>query len=213
MPIRRKPNLKGGVIYEKIYEMTLYPDSSTYNCEQIIGYIMLDFENWAYIKHDKDTIEETGEIKKEHIHLLFRNKDRLSINSVAKKYGVPVNDIVWKANWQYAVQYLVHYNHPEKYQYDISDIVSSYGEDIKQFFKAKSLEESEQVLQLYNYIFEQRISTMHDLLKYSLENNCYSALRRGATLFRDLLRENQRWLQDEKLNKLHEEFNSENTDC
>lgn len=213
MPARRKPYLKGGVIYEKIYEMTLYPDSTSYNHDEIIGYIMLDFQDWAYILHDKDTNEDTGELKKAHTHLLFRHSDRLSINSISKKYGVPVNDIKWKADWKGAIQYLVHYNHPEKYQYDISEIVSSYGEDIKQFFTVKQVQEEEQVLALYNFIYEQRISTMHDLLKYSLENNCYSALRRGATIFRDLLKENQRWLQDEKLNKLHEEFNSSDTDC
>lgn len=210
--IRTKPNLKGGVIYEKIYEATLYRDSDIYDYNHVISYVTLYFDDWAYITHDKDRFEESGELKKEHIHLLFKHQNQLSINSVAEKLEIPVNALEWKANWKKSIQYLIHYNNPGKYQYSIEEITSSYGDDIRKFFDNKEQSETEQVVQLYNFIFEQHISKMHDLLKYALENNCYSALRRGSSIFKDILRENERRLQQEKLNKLHEELNPPKTD-
>lgn len=85
---------------------------------------------WAFIKHDKD-VDDAGEIERTHYHLVLQcnsayTKDRilseLSKNLVKNRSCVSVrsyNDIYQ------AVQYLIHRNDAEKYQYSSKEIVSS----------------------------------------------------------------------------------------
>lgn len=185
--LRDKPHLKNGVIYERIYEFTLYKDSTIYEYDAIIDCVKSSFPLWAFIEHDSDVTED-GELKKSHIHLLFRNDNALSINSVSENFGVPLNAIEWKSDWKLSVQYLVHYNDKNKYQYDIENIQSSYGDDIYKLFDSK-ISELDQVNKLFEYISNYEVTKMSDLMAFAIENNCYSALRRGSSLFNSLLRE------------------------
>lgn len=117
------PYMRGGVIYEHIYEIELYSESDNARFDEVYQ-ICQDIyyqADKAYIYHDKD-IKEDGSLKKPHYHLLIVFPREKSINKLSKETGVPLNLIKWKAYLDLSVQYLVHQNNPEKYQYDVEDI-------------------------------------------------------------------------------------------
>lgn len=120
------PYMRGGVIYEHIYEIELYPESDN-ACFDVVYKIVCDkyqSSDIAYIYHDKDT-KDDGTLKKPHYHLLIVFVREKSIKMLSKETGVPLNLIKWKAYLDLATQYLIHQNNPEKYQYYVEDIHGS----------------------------------------------------------------------------------------
>lgn len=97
--------------------------------------------------HDRDVWEDDtedhacGELKKAHRHVVFRFSGSksfmqvweilklISLNDKCPPPQIPHGDITA------CVQYLVHYNHKNKAQYLISDIISLNGFDYQRYFK------------------------------------------------------------------------------
>ena len=87
-------------------------------------------EIYAMILHDKD-INDNGECKIKHIHIVYelRTRTRLSteLRYLSKKFSINVNAISIEKmnNFVGSVQYLIHKNDSNKYQYRISDIYTN----------------------------------------------------------------------------------------
>ena len=86
---------------------------------------------YAYILHDKDTLEN-GSAKTPHIHLialLNSNRTRLSttLNNLADSIGVCslAISIDKVSDFNGSIQYLVHKNNNDKYQYNVLDITTN----------------------------------------------------------------------------------------
>lgn len=81
---------------------------------------------YAFIKHDSD-FDEYGEKERNHYHLVLRLKNQYSkttiINDIAQKLLINKNIISCRKclNFVLSVQYLVHKNDKDKYQYDLMD--------------------------------------------------------------------------------------------
>lgn len=94
-----------------------------------------DAVRYAFILHDRDVTED-GEEKSPHIHLYaeFRNSGRRLgtwLNEIAN-YTVlnPLAVSIDKANDPEAViQYLIHKNAPEKYQYPVDELITNIPKD------------------------------------------------------------------------------------
>lgn len=114
------PYMRGGVIYEHIYEIELYEVSENAQFSTVFKLVRRLFPNveYVYIKHDLDKFDD-GTYKKVHYHLLLNFPREKSIKRLAEQLGVPINLIKWKAYLDLSVQYLIHLNNPEKAQYDI----------------------------------------------------------------------------------------------
>lgn len=94
-------------------------------------------KDFSFILHDKDkyTQEESeknparkcGELKAAHIHLLLRFHQPQNPKYIAKWFGIKEN-FVSKiyGSWEDACLYQIHWNAPDKYQYDISEVTSSF---------------------------------------------------------------------------------------
>lgn len=89
------------------------------------------FKLYAFILHDKDVLED-GSTKTPHIHLVGvynTNRQRLStiLNDLSVHVGV--NDLAISIDKMNdingSIQYLLHRNNPQKYQYDVSQITTS----------------------------------------------------------------------------------------
>lgn len=90
---------------------------------------------YAYIIHDKD-IKDSGELKTKHIHLVIcspkRHQLKYFIRIVADALGVNDNQvsILPCDNVGGRIQYLIHKNNKEKYQYPSSDIRTNFNEGV-----------------------------------------------------------------------------------
>jgi hypothetical protein len=113
-----------------------------------------DLEKYAFIKHDKDvyTAEDEkenkehirGTLKKPHFHIFLKFKNNRLFKEIGHDFGLEENYVRYLSNrsrtFDGAVQYLIHYNNPEKYQYDVKEVVSNFDySDFIEKLKAKDL--------------------------------------------------------------------------
>lgn len=87
--------------------------------------------------HDKDTLDDgTGGLKKPHYHLVLHYtslKSQRQVKEDLKLLGAVGAERI-RALGAY-VRYLIHFDTPEKYQYDIQDLRTFNGFDISKYFE------------------------------------------------------------------------------
>lgn len=97
------------------------------NEQLLINWLRAYCKLFALILHDKD-INELGEIKKPHYHIYIylhkRNRYTYPINQLSKLLNIEKNriQIEYTDSELLSIQYLVHKNNKNKYQYSIKQI-------------------------------------------------------------------------------------------
>lgn len=85
----------------------------------------LSADRWAYIKHDRD-LDNDGNVKKAHYHILIEFGNPRTISSVAKMLDVASNMVEVCYSVEGTRMYLTHANAPDKVQYDVSEVIANY---------------------------------------------------------------------------------------
>lgn len=88
---------------------------------------LTQFKDFAMIIHDKDINHETNNIKAKHIHIVVQLKNTMTIETISDVLKIEkqyINKI--KKSTKAAYLYLIHRNNPEKYQYNVSDVIASF---------------------------------------------------------------------------------------
>lgn len=155
---------------------TLYPDSESYDCEQLLSVIRSKFIDWAYILHDKDT-DDNGVLKKPHFHWVGRATPRC-LSVVAGFLGLPENNIEVVKNFDNMVCYLIHLNDIDKYQYSPDDVESNIS-NIGQLLRRRS--EGQIVKDLASAKMQK---SWYDLVQYAVDIDSYDILRRNLGVIR-----------------------------
>ena len=88
-----------GLRRDRKFELVLYPDSDSYDCDAVITLAQSYFSDWAYCLHYADTTDD-GELKKAHIHFVGKLSDVKSPEVVCKDLGLPLNAISNIKNWK-----------------------------------------------------------------------------------------------------------------
>lgn len=177
-------------------QIILYPDANV-NWESnipsnsadvlplIIAWCKSKGYQYAYILHDKD-VDENGNLKKPHIHLIIRFKGTNSIDKFAREYRISGHMIQVIEDWTESVRYLVHMSKrsmgdTSKYKYPIPDINSNF--DLATYFISDDLgqQEVEVVIQLIDYVLEYHAS-YYQLLKYASGIGAWSVLRKNFNI-------------------------------
>lgn len=116
---------KTGAIYSRVFRFLKYPESTTeQEMQELVNRIEEAGLDYAFSIHDCDSKEETGELKKAHIHfLIVSNKPKTieQIKNIVKEnhvipnipYGKCLNDLV---------RYLAHLDEEEKFRYNVENI-------------------------------------------------------------------------------------------
>lgn len=92
----------------------------------IISYITmrLCIDKYAFIKHDKDVFED-GTPKKTHYHLYIKTSSRVRLSTIALRLEIDDRFVEFVKNTRSCLQYLIHKNNKDKYQYNASDVVTN----------------------------------------------------------------------------------------
>ena len=104
----------------------LYPESAPENWRQILSKTGLQCAISPL--HNLDVNEETGEIKKEHYHIILCFNGPTSYNvvkDITDSLNSPAPQPLQQVKGYY--RYLTHMDNPEKYQYNSSDITFING--------------------------------------------------------------------------------------
>lgn len=192
---------------ERIIGTVLYPDDQS----QQYAIRMLTSGNFfaVGILHDKD-IEldendkpvidpDTGEVNqiKPHYHFLVRFKSARKVSKVAEELKIKTNYIEAVHDYTSAARYLLHKDHPMKFQYSADALLGSA--------KVKALEamefssEGEKALEVIHLIDNgPRCMTVRMLIVHAARAGHWSTLRQGGQLFLKVLDEHNRGLHHEE---------------
>lgn len=174
---------------DRKFMILLYPDSTTYNFEEVLTNIMCYADEWSYMLHDKDVesvvesgIEKQSKIKP-HYHVCVKfNTPRIRA-VIANNIGIEKNYIERLRNWKIGNQYLIHMNDQDKYQYHFLDVSANfnYGDLI-----GKKKSEVEKVNEIFEYINDFKCYDIIRLTEFARTNpNLWDGFRRNYTIIKD----------------------------
>lgn len=178
-------------------ELIIYDYNILQDKIQIIDDNLIEY---AYILHDKDIDEKTGDIKKAHYHLRVFDDNQRSISAWAKLFNVKENDIQVLENKRRAIRYLIHLDSPKKHQYSNIDIVTNIV-DIDNYFNEDKVQEDSQLANIFSYIDTIRgYIYFREIKAYVLQNNYWGVYRRYYSIIKDVILEHNRYCIDYMLN-------------
>lgn len=155
---------------------------------------------YAYILHDKDFDDKTGELIKPHYHLRVFDTNQRTISAWSKIFNVEEHDIETLKDKKRAIRYLIHLDSPNKYQYSMYDVTSNIY-DIEDYFKEDKTDEIKQLNNIFNYLDEiQGYIYFKEVKSYVLEHQYWSAYRRYYSIIKDVIVEHNRYAIDYMLN-------------
>lgn len=100
--------------------LLLYPDSTSYNYNEVLQDLKGSFKNYAYIIHKPESTE-----KKQHVHFILILDNPRSIQSLANRLNIPINHIRNLKSIRGSCRYLTHIDNEDKIRYSLSDVVYS----------------------------------------------------------------------------------------
>lgn len=150
------------------WTFVLYPESAPADWRDILD---AEFVPWVESPlHEMDT-DPQGEIKKAHWHILLLYDGKKSyeqIKQLTDSLNAPAPQKVSSAKG--LVRYMLHLDNPDKFQYDRSLIVGHGGADVAEYLKPTSASRYILIREMIDYIRQNNVCEMKDLLYYSMEN-------------------------------------------
>lgn len=162
----------------------VYPDAENYDCSSVLAKLAATFVSWAYIPHDMD-VDEYGELKKPHFHWVGKVDNPTSPSAVAHKLGVPANDVCYCKSWKAQVRYLTHADDLEKYPYEVGLVTANF--DVASFTSKDG--ERVKAGAIFDVIVERNITSVSELTKWCLDNDCWSEYRRAFAIWSAVMNE------------------------
>lgn len=169
------------------------------NIPKLMNEIKEKCESFAWIKHDKD-VDENGELKKPHYHILMRFYNEVNKSTIANKFNIHNNLIQALGNLYGSVKYMLHIGEENKHKYDVSElnvhnldldtiltkIKLNCSSDEQSLIKLIELIEKAQWDYKYNNKKTTYLSSKN-LLKLVIENGFLDIYKRYYIIIRDLL--------------------------
>lgn len=165
------------------YTLVIYEDDKDFENQMKE---IKDTRQAIWIRHDKD-INDDGETKKAHYHVVLKLKNACTISALSKKLGVGENLIEpVKKSFQSCLKYLIHYGDDNKYNYDKEDVQSNSDELLTKFLDLvnKDTPEIEKVDTIERFILD-----FPDFIDWVIlgrhvrKINMWDAFRRNAWYF------------------------------
>lgn len=141
----------------------VYPESAPENWRDILNDLHIEWVESPL--HDRDVNHATGELKKEHWHVLVMFEGKKSYEQVAeliKPLNCPAPQMVPSVKG--LVRYMAHLDDPNKAQYSKSDIIGHGGADVMELLKPSSASRYELLREMMNFIRENHITETADFV-------------------------------------------------
>lgn len=150
----------------RAWTAVVYPDSAPTNWRDF-----LDDSHIEWVEsplHEYDT-NPTGELKKPHWHILLTFTNVKSYDQVLEILK-PLNCTVPQRchNQKSLIRYFAHLDNPDKYQYDINQIISHGGIDINDLLKPSSAERYTIIREICQYVCDSNITEFSTLIDYAM---------------------------------------------
>lgn len=176
------------IFVNRYFVAILYEDDINY--EKYLNNIKKKFTEVTYIKHDKDITDE-GELKKTHIHILFKvGENARHLNAVAKDIDIPSN-YLQGCNKTKMLRYLIHLDNPEKTQYSINEVQGELKKELKDILK-RQVDEKPIYREIIRKIQENEIKNITTLVLYAINNNCLEEVKKMQYILTQIIKEHKK---------------------
>lgn len=184
------------------YKLLLYPDNLSH--VSALEIIKSTYDKYVYILHDRD-VKEGGEDDKPHWHVFLILPTEKHLEQLAAFLGIESRFCQVNFGSRVpALRYLIHKDHPSKFQYSEDDVIGTV-KGLSAFQSAinvgKSVDESEQALVILEYIYsiDYFSLTVANVTRFCIDNGLYSTFRRGFCLYSKIITD--RYFQLQKMGK------------
>lgn len=158
-----------------LYEESVIPDYIEYLKDEQVSFALSpwhDKDTWSHKDESENTEHKAGTPKKKHRHgvLFFSSlKSYEQVKEITDKIHAPRPERCRDVNK--SVQYFIHKNDPEKYQYSKSDIYA-YAVDVEEYFISSPtlLQKKQYLSEMRLWAKENNITRMNDLIDEALDN-------------------------------------------
>lgn len=175
----------------RVWLMLLYPDNEEH--QQILESLPRDFPQAIWAHHDRDISTETGEILKDHVHVVLYFTNDVYKSHITKKYAWCETIERWvrpAKNIRERVRYLIHADDPDKYQYPYSYLEGNVKPYEK--FIDREQTEADKAKCIIHLIKTQTFSDLADLIVCLCDNGLYAVYRKSAYTFNMIYSETQK---------------------
>lgn len=164
----------------KCFNFVLYPEDESH-CKALE--LIKEKYEYAYILHDSDENEATGEIKKEHWHIVLRFKNAKWNTALADELGITPNYIEETRTLKHSLLYLIHYYEPEKHQYTLDCVHGPLKKVLQGYIVNEGKTEGEKVLEIFEEIdTTDKMIDFRLFAKHVAKMGYWDTLRRSSSL-------------------------------
>lgn len=167
--------------------LMLYPEEDLTH-KKALGYIKNNYD-YAYIIHDKD-FNEVGELKKSHVHVIVQFQNAKWNTAFAEELEITSNYIQPIRNFENCLEYLIHYNDENKYQYEIDEVQGNLKKKLIKYLANDGQDENEKSLSLIDYIenYEGFLS-VSNFAKYTCSVGQWDVFRRASGIYLQIIQD------------------------
>lgn len=169
----------------RMFRFLLYPNEDKTH-KVAFEYIKANYD-YASIEHNQDTDKITGKLIKSHTHVVLQVSNPKWNTALAKELGITPNYIMKCDNFNGALEYLIHFNDSDKFQYDISEVKGPLAIKVRRLLKNYDKDENDKVLELLDFIENSNLLEISDFLRYCCSIGYYDVARRSSNYFMRLI--------------------------
>lgn len=147
------------------WTIVVYPDSAPDNWRDLIDAMHLEWVESPLHEHD---FNADGSIKKAHWHILLMFsgvKAYEQVLELIEPLNCPIPNKVH--NVKALVRYMAHLDNPDKYQYNIKDIMAHGGVDVADLLKPSSSERYTFIKEMRDWCDAENCVEFQDLFDYA----------------------------------------------
>lgn len=181
----------------RLHMLLLYPENEKH--VEVLSKITKSYD-YAGITHNRDVwnsddekknpLHKEGENKKEHIHIVLRTHNATWKSAICKELGIEEHLCEQVKSLDRALQYLIHYNEPDKTQYSIDDVYGGLRTKLAESINKVERSEGEKVCDLIAYIeSKNELLTIKHFAQFCASEGYWSEFRRSATIFLKIIEE------------------------
>lgn len=150
------------------FAFVLYPESAPENWRDIIDGFHIQ---WAESPLHCFDVNETGEVKKPHWHIVL-NFDSVKTTDQVKKLIEPLNCTIpiILNSVKGMVRYFAHLDNPEKYQYPVDQIIGHGGMDVADLLRLSASARYSVIRKICEYVALTGITEFYEIMDYAAEN-------------------------------------------
>lgn len=151
------------------FAFVLYPESAPENWRDIIDSFHIQ---WAESPLHCFDVNDTGEVKKPHWHIVL-NFDSVKTIDQVKKLIEPLNCTIpiQLNSVKGMIRYMAHLDNPEKYQYPTDQIIGHGGMDVADLLRLSASARYQVIVKMCNFIAENNITEFYQLFDYAAQNH------------------------------------------